>query len=143
MCGKRQTWATRYPIVCCLMVASLMGSLLTVDIAAWNFQVASMASSLEHDGESKYFDFKTSNLLIYSGWFFFSILTLLTVFGLKNAFDFACLMMDREDSLIFQKVSCLADYRDKLEVYYINLIVHRGFVLVKKEDQTTIFVDHI
>lgn len=144
MCGQSQTWATRYPIICTLMVASLLGSLLTLNIGAWNFEVASMISVLKHKGQfSEYYNSKTTNLLIYPGWFFFATLTLLTIFGLKNAFDFACLMMDREDSLIFKKVGCLAAYRDKLEIYYINLIVHRGFVVTKKEDQTTIFVEHI
>ena len=127
----------RYPVFCCLVVASLIGFLLTLAIAAWELNIGLIAYNMSHvhDKKNMYYNDGTQLFLKYSGITYFIILTLLSIASLKNAFDFICLMLDRESSWIFAKLPSVGRYRDKLEKFYVKRIEGKGYALIKKEDK--------
>jgi len=133
----------RYPVFCCLVVASLIGFLLSLAIAAWELKIGLIAYSMGHvhDKVNMYYTDGTQHFFLYSGITYFVILILLSFACLKNAFDFVCLMLDRKTSWIFAKMPSVGRCRDKLEKYYVSRIEGKGYVLIKKEDKVQILVE--
>jgi len=133
----------RYPVFCCLVVASLIGFLLLLAIAAWELKIGLIAFNMGHvhDKANMYYRDGTQRFLTYSGITYFVILILLSFACLKNAFDFVCLMLDRKTSWIFAKMPSVGRYRDKLEKYYVIRIEGKGYVLIKKEERVPILVE--
>ena len=126
--------AKKYPVHCSLMGGSLICTLLLLTLAAWEMKLCLIASNMDHEGHnfSMYHDNFTTDLLFSSGILFFVLFILLAVACLKNAFDAACLLL-KKDSIVYQKFSCIALYRNTLEEAYINRIIRHGYILKKKE----------
>ena len=133
----------RYPVFCCLVVANLIGFVLTLAIAAWELKIGLIANRMGHvhDKVNMYYNDGTQRFLKHSGIAYFVILTLLSIACLKNVFDFVCLMLDRKTSWIFAKIPPVGRYRDKLEKFYVTRIEGKGYVLIKKEDKVPVLVE--
>ena len=128
--------AKKYPVCCCLLLGSLMGTLLLLTLASWEMELCLKAFNLDHNGHSlsMYHTNFTTDLLFSSGMLLFFLFILLATASLKNAFDMACLLMKKkETNIIYQKLPCAVTHRNDLEEFHIKSIIPHGYILKKKE----------